>query len=115
MTFSFSGGLVLASLVAITLATFPVKVASDLAGAKNSSLVRAGIAVALGIVLAVFAVNFVGTYITSPLAGALGFALAVRLVLGTSFIGAIGVMIVAFGISVLAFAALVKFGIIQTS
>jgi hypothetical protein len=70
--------------------------------------------VAVGLFVGCLAALFVGGLIGGPLAGFLGFVLGIRLMLGTSFAAALGLSVIAFVLSMIGFALLVKLGIIAT-
>ena len=112
-TYTFSGSILLTTIVVMAVITAPVKFAADLANAKNSSFASAALAVLVGIVFTVVGVNLVGDKLGGFLAGVIGFALAIRLVMKTSLVGAVGVLIVAVGLSMAAVAVLVSLGVVS--
>ncbi|MGA2342184.1 MAG: hypothetical protein ABSG29_03260 [Steroidobacteraceae bacterium] len=109
MTFHFSwflGLLILTLVVAI-----PMKVGAHLVSAQHTGIIRCGFAAFVGLLGGVLASLIFGGIIGPSLAWILGFILAIRTMLGTTFLGAIGLMLMAWLVSLLGFWLLVKFGL----
>ena len=115
LKYEFSGGLIL-SVVFLTVGiALPMKLAAHFADAKHTGLIRCGAAVFVGLFAGFLASAVVGGLIGGPLAAAVGFAIAIRLMLGTTFFGAIGLMLIALFLSFIGFALLAKLGIVTTT
>ena len=99
MTYSFSGGLVLAWLFLIVAIALPVKLAAQLAGASRTGLGWCGASVAVGLAAGFIASKLFGGFIGGPLASFLGFGLGLRFMLGTTFLGALGLSVIALVLS----------------
>jgi hypothetical protein len=112
VTYTFSGGVLLSLLMMTVLIALPVKIAALFADAKRTGILWCFGAVAVGLVIGSVTSFLVGGYIGGPLAGFLGFVMGMRLMLGTSFAAALGLSIIAFGLSLAGFALLVKLGVI---
>ena len=112
MTYQASGGLILAVVLLTVLVAIPMKLGAKLVNAKYAGIIRCGFAAFVGLMAGLLASFILGGTIGIPLAAALGFVLAIRAMLGTSFLGAIGLTLVALLISVLGFWCLVKLGVI---
>jgi hypothetical protein len=115
MAFQFSGGPLASTIVLMALVTIPIKVGAVMADAKRTGLGWCALAAIIGIVSGAIASAIAGGSIGGPLAAALGFVLAIRFALGTSFFGAIGLTIIALGVSIFGFWALVKCGLIASA
>jgi hypothetical protein len=115
MTYTFSGGLLFSAVVMTVLIALPVKIAASFANAKRTGLIWCCFAVIAGLIAGYLAAAILGGIIGGPLAGFLGFVLGMRLMLGTSYVAALGLSVIAFGLSMVGFAALVKIGIFVTS
>jgi hypothetical protein len=113
--YTFSGGLLLSAVVMTVLIGLPVKLAAHFAAAKRTGIFWCFGAVAVGMMMGCLVAALLGGYIGGPLAGFLGFVLGMRLMLGTSFAAALGLSIIAFGLSLGGFALLVKLGVIGTT
>jgi hypothetical protein len=111
VTVQFSGGLLLALLLLLVLVALPVKLAAHFAGAARTGLLWCTGAVAVGLVTGYLASLVGGGLIGGPLAGFLGFVLGIRLMLGTSYVSALGLSVIAFGLSLLGLALLAKLGL----
>jgi hypothetical protein len=107
----FSGGLVVALLFLLVVVALPVKLAAHFAGAARTGLLWCAGAVAVGLVIGSLASLLGGGLIGGPLAGFLGFVLGIRLMLGTSYVSALGLSVIAFGLSLLGLALLAKLGL----
>jgi hypothetical protein len=114
MGYSFSGGLLETTVVLMLMVTLPLKGAAHLAGAKHTGVVRCALAALAGLIAGYLASTLFGGAIGGPLAAALGFALAIRFMLGTSFVSAVGLMVVAMGFSLLGLWLLAKVGVISS-
>jgi hypothetical protein len=110
MTYQFSGGLIL-SLIALTvLVALPMKVGAHIVHAKYTGLIRCGFAAFVGLLGGFLATLFLGGLIGGLLACALGYVLAIRAMLGTTFLGAIGVTLIAMLVSACGFWVLAHVG-----
>ncbi len=86
----------LASLVLLTLlVALPMKIGAKLVHAKYTGLIRCGFAAFVGLLGALLVSVFLGGLIGPFLACALGYLLAIRAMLGTTFLGAIGLTVIA--------------------
>jgi hypothetical protein len=112
VTYNFSGGLLLSTLVLVVLIGIPVKVAAHFADAKRTGILWCCAAVALGFLTGYVAAWIFGGYIGGPLAGLLGFVFGIRLMLGTSFAAALGLSIIAFALSLAGLALLARLGMV---
>jgi len=112
VTYQFSGGLLLGLLLLTVIVALPMKVGASLVNAKYTGIIRCGFAAFVGLTGGLLATLILGGVIGGPLACALGFILAIRAMLGTSFLGAIALTVIALIVSGLGFWALVKLGII---
>ena len=92
-----------------------MELAAHFADAKRTGLVRCGLAVFVGLFAGFLASATIGGLIGGPLAAAIGFAIAIRFMLGTSFFGAIGLMLIALFLSFVGFALLAKLGIVTSA
>lgn len=111
MTLSLVGGY-LAALVVLTLVVaLPIKIGARLVGAQHQGLIRCGFAAFVAMLGGLLAWAFLGGLIGGALAWALGYLLAIRAMLGSSFLGAIGIAVVATLLSMLALAVLLKLGL----
>lgn len=99
MSYQFSGGL-LASLALLTLlVALPMKIGAHVVHAKYTGIVRCGFAAFVGLLGGLLVSLFLGGLIGPFLACALGYLLAIRAMLGTTFVGAIGVTLIAMLVS----------------
>jgi hypothetical protein len=115
MTYTFSGGLVLSLLFLTVVIALPVKLAAHFAGAKRTGILWCGASVAAGILLGYIASSLFGGFLGGPLAGFLGFVLGIRLMLDTSFVAAVGLSVIAFGLSLAGLSLLSHLGVIISS
>jgi len=108
------GGLLITGLALLLLALFvaiPIKVGAYLADAKRTGFLWCGLSAIIGVLAGEIAARLFGIYIGAPVAAFLGFVIAIRLLLGTSLAGAIGLTIIAIvvalvGLWLLSFAGL---------
>lgn len=110
MTYQFSGGLVFGLILLTLLVALPMKVGAQLVRAKYTGLVRCGFAAFVGLLGGLLVALFLGGLIGGTLACAFGFVLAIRAMLGTSFLGAIALTLVALGVSAAGFWVLARLG-----
>jgi hypothetical protein len=115
LTYSFSGGLVLSLIFLTIVVALPVKLAAYFAGASRTGLIWCGASVAVGLVAGCLAAALLGGFFGGPFMGFIGFVLGIRLMLGTSFVAAIGLSVIAFGLSLVGLLLLVHFGLILSS
>lgn len=104
------GGALLGLVVLTLLVALPIKIGAHLVKAEHRGLIRCGFTAFVAALGGLLGALFLGGLIGGTLAWALGYLLAIRAMLGTSFLGAIGVAIVATVISVVAFMVLMHFG-----
>ena len=90
-----------AILIMILVVAVPIKAGAHWVDAKKTDILSCAIAAVVGVVASHLASTYLGATIGGPVAGFLGFILAIRFVLGTSFGGAIILSIVAIGVSIL--------------
>jgi hypothetical protein len=115
MSYSFSGGLIL-SLIFLTVAiALPVKLAAHMAGARRTGFAWCGLAVAVGILGGYVASSLAGGVVGGPLASLVGFVIGIRVMLGTSFLAALGLSVVAVVLSLLGLSILAHVGLIAAS
>jgi hypothetical protein len=114
MHYTLSGGLLLWILVVTLVVALPVKLAAKFADAQRTGLLWCGGAVAVGLIVGYVASALFGGLIGGPLAGFLGFVLGIRLMLGTGYVAAIGLSVVAFGLSLAAIMLLPRLGLIAS-
>ena len=110
MTNPLWGGPLLGLVVLTLLVALPIKIGAHLVKAEHRGLIRCGFTAFVAALGGLLGALFLGGLIGGTLAWALGYLLAIRAMLGTSFLGAIGVAIVATVISVVAFMVLMHFG-----
>jgi hypothetical protein len=112
MSYQFSGGLLLSLALLTLLVALPMKVGARVVKAEHTGLIRCGFAAFVGVLGGALAGLFLGGLIGVSLAGALGFLLAIRAMLGTSFLGAIALTLVALLVSALGFWLLTYLGLL---
>jgi hypothetical protein len=98
------GGLLMTAIALALLALFvaiPIKIGAYLADAKRTGFLWCGLSAIIGVLAGEVAALLFGGYIGAPVAAFLGFVIAIRLLLGTSFAGALGLTIIAFLVSLL--------------
>ncbi len=115
MHYEFSGGLILGAVFLTVVIALPMKLAAHFVGAKHTGLIRCGAAVFVGLFAGILGGAVLGNLIGGPLAMAVGSAIAIRLMLGTSFFGAIGLMLIALLLSFVGFALLANLGIVTSA
>ena len=109
------GGLFITGLALLLLAMFvaiPIKIGALLADARRTGFIWCGLSAIVGVLAGEIAARLFGGYVGGPVAAFLGFVIAIRLLLGTSLAGAIGLTIIAIvvallGMWLLSFAGLV--------
>ena len=110
MTSPFWGGPLLGLIVLTLLVALPIKIGAHLVKAEHRGLIRCGFTAFVAALGGLLGTVFLGGLIGGTLAWALGYLLAIRAMLGTSFLGAIGVAIVATVVSVGVFLMLMHLG-----
>lgn len=110
MNYQLSGGLIFSLLALTVLVALPMKIGARLVHAKYTGLIRCGFAAFVGLLGGFLAALFFGALIGGLLACALGYLLAIRAMLGTSFLGAIGLTLIAMLVSALGWWVLVHIG-----
>jgi len=108
--YSFSGGLLLSLVLLVVLVSLPVKLAAHFAGAKRTGLIWCTLAVAVGVFIGWLVAWLLGGLIGGPLAGFIGFVLGIRWMLGTTFVSALGLSVIAFVLSLAGMALLAQLG-----
>ena len=112
MVLAFSAGLLmtlLALLMLVVLVAIPIKVGVHFANARHKGIFWCALAAVVGVLAGELTARLFGGYIGSSLAAFLGFIIAIRYLLGTTMVGALGVTIIAFGVSLLGAWALAHF------
>jgi hypothetical protein len=109
MAVGFSAGLLLALLMLVVLVAIPIKIGAHLADAHRKGIAWCALAAIAGVLAGHLAARLFGGYIGGSLAGFLGFILAIRYLLGTTLAGALGLTIIAFGVSLFGVWALAHF------
>jgi hypothetical protein len=115
VSYQFSGGLLLSLVLLTLLVAIPMKVGARVVKAEHTGLIRCGFAAFVGVLGGALVGLFLGGLIGVALAGALGFLLAIRAMLGTSFLGAIALTLIAFAVSALGFWLLTHVGLLVAS
>lgn len=90
-------------LVLAVLIVFPLKLGAHFAGAARTGIVWCAATGVIGIVSGYVAGGLFGGVLGGPLASFIGFVVAIRFMLGTSLIGALGLTIVATGLTIVGF------------
>jgi hypothetical protein len=114
-TISFSGGLLLALVILTVVVAMPVKLAAHFADAQRTGIIWCVASVAVGLVLGALASRVAGGFIGGPFAAFLGFVIGMRFMLGTSLAAALGLTIIAFGLSLAGIFLLVHLGLMATT
>src|SRR5215472_8140715 len=112
--YQFSGGLLLGLVALTVVVALPMKIGARLVKAQHTGLIRCGFAAFVGLLGGVLASAILGGLIGPLLGFALGYLLVIRAMLGTTFLGAIGLTVVAVLISMLGSWLLAKLGIFVT-
>ena len=115
MTYSFSGGLILSLLFLTVALALPVKLAAHFAGAARTGLAWCVASVAVGLFVGFVASLLLGGLLGGPLVGFLGFVLGIRIMLGTTFVAAVGLSVIAFVLSLLGLSLLAHLGLITSA
>jgi hypothetical protein len=103
-------GPLLGLIVLTLLVALPIKIGAHLVKAEHRGLIRCGFTAFVAALGGLLGAVFLGGLLGGTLAWALGYLLAIRAMLGTSFLGAVGVAIVATLISVATLLALMHLG-----
>jgi hypothetical protein len=111
MTYQFSGGLLLGLILLTLLVALPMKVGAHLVHAQYTGLIRCGFAAFVGLLGGMLVSLFLGGLIGGFLACALGYVLAIRAMLGTTVLGAIGLTLIALLVAAVGFWVLARFGL----
>jgi hypothetical protein len=114
-SYYFSGGPLLGLLLLVVVVALPMKLGARLVKARYTGIIRCGFAAFVGVLGGVLASLLLGGLIGGALGFALGYLLAIRAMLGTTFLGAIALTIVALIISLFASWLLTRFGIFVTA
>jgi hypothetical protein len=112
MAYQYSGGLLFSLIVLTLLVALPMKVGAHLVKARYTGLIRCGFAAFVGLLGGFLVSLFLGGLIGGTLACALGFVLAIRAMLGTTFLGAIGLTLAALVVSAAGFWVLARLGML---
>jgi hypothetical protein len=113
VSYQFSGGLLLSLVLLTLLVAIPMKVGARVVKAEHAGLIRCGFAAFVGVLGGTLVGLFLGGLIGVSLACALGFLLAIRAMLGTSFLGAIALTLIALAVSALGFWLLTHLGLLM--
>ena len=105
--------LLLSILMLVLVVALPLKIGAHFADAKRTGVFWCLLAAFVGVFIGNVAAYYFGGAIGSPLAAAIGFVVAIRFMLGTTFAGAIGLTIIAVGVFVLGVFVLAHFGMVQ--
>jgi hypothetical protein len=112
VAYQISGNLVLGLILLTVLVAIPMKVGAHVVRAKYTGLIRCGFAAFVGLLGGALVSLFLGGLIGGSLACALGFLLAIRAMLGTTFLGSIGLTVVAFAVSAVGVWVLARLGLL---
>jgi len=112
VAYQVSGNLVLGLILLTVLVAIPMKIGAHVVKAKYTGLIRCGFATFVGLLGGALVSLFLGGLIGGSLACALGFLLAIRAILGTSFLGSIGLSLIAFTVSALGVWVLARIGLL---
>jgi len=113
--YEFNGGFFVGLLVLTLLVALPIKVGAYLVNARYTGLIRCGFTAFVAVLGGLLATLLLGGLIGGTLAWLLGFFLSIRAMLGTTFLGAIGLTIVATLVSLGGLWLLTRLGIIVLS
>src|SRR5208282_2470020 len=111
------GGLLMTGIALALLALFvaiPIKIGAYMADAKRTGFFWCGLSAIIGVFAGELAALLFGGYIGAPVAAFLGFVFAIRMLLGTSLAGALGLTIIAFVVSLLGLWLLSIAGLVLT-
>jgi hypothetical protein len=117
MLLGLLGGLLMTAIALLLLALFvaiPIKIGAYMADAKRTGFLWCGLAAIVGVLAGEFAARLFGGYIGGPVAAFLGFVIAIRLLLGTSVAGALGLTIIALMVALLGLWLLTFAGVVLT-
>ncbi len=112
------GALLTTAIALVLLALFvaiPIKIGAYMADAKRTGFFWCGLSAIIGVLAGEVARRLFGGYIGAPVAAFLGFVIAIRLLLGTSVAGAIGLTIIAIVVALLGVWLLSFAGFVLTS
>jgi hypothetical protein len=115
LNYHFTVGLIVSILFLTLVVALPMKLGAKIVEAKRTGIFLCGFAAFVGLFAGAIASAIFGGTIGGPLASALGFAIAIRYMLGTTFLGAIGLMLIAMVLSFVGFVLFAKLGIIASS
>ena len=115
MHYSFSGGLILSLVFLVVAIALPVKLAATFAGASRTGLGWCLASVVVGLLAGYLASAILGNTFGAPFAAFLGFIVGMRLMLGTSLLGALGLSFIAIVLCFVGIAALSYVGIVTSS
>ena len=114
VSFNFAGGLLLSLLVLVVVVALPLTLGAHFADAKRKGLLWCALAAFVGLLAGHLASAVFGGVIGGPFAAAIGFVIAIRFMLGTSLAAAIGLTIIALGISLAGVWALTQLGVVHS-
>jgi hypothetical protein len=112
INYQYSGGVILSLVVLTVVVALPMKIAARMVSARHTGIIRCGFAAFVGVLGGFLAAVALGGLIGVALGFAVGYLLAIRAMLGTSFLGAIALTVVAMLISIVGFWLLAKLGVI---
>jgi hypothetical protein len=110
--YQYSGGVILSLLVLTVLVALPMKIGARLVRAQHTGIIRCGFAAFVGVLGGFLAAALLGGLVGGALGFAIGYLLAIRAMLGTTFLGAVALTLVAMVISIVGFWLLAKLGLI---
>jgi len=113
--YEFNGGILLGLLALTLLVALPIKVGAHLVAARETGLIRCGFTAFVALLGGLLAAALLGGLIGGTLAWLLGFFLSIRMMLGTTFLGAIGLTVVATLVSLAGLWLLSRFGVFVLS
>jgi energy-converting hydrogenase Eha subunit B len=117
MLLGLLGGLFMTAMALLLLALFvaiPIKIGAYMADAKRTGFLWCGLSAIVGVLAGEVAARLFGGYIGGPVAAFLGFVIAIRLLLGTSVAGALGLTIIALLVALLGLWLLGFAGVVLT-
>jgi hypothetical protein len=103
------GSWLLGLLLLVLLVAVPIKIGAHLADARRKGVLWCALAAVVGVCAGHLTAALVGGYIGGGVAAFVGFIVAIRYLLGTSFAGALGLTLIAVLVQLIGFWMLVQF------